>query len=152
MIARSAEHDELLAAHARHREQRHDDHRQHHHGPEVGLEQHQADRYRGQRDDHGEAPGVEFAAVLVAVAGERHDDPELRQLRRLEREPARELEPRLMALDVRAHGREHREQQEHGAAVEHHACSRACAGSRCSSTTIIATKPSPANSAWRFTK
>ena len=52
-----------------------------------------------------------LAAVLVEVAGQRDDDAELRELRRLELEAARELEPRLRALDVRADRREHDEQQ-----------------------------------------
>ena len=66
------EHDELLPAHAGDGEDGHDDHGEHHHRPEVGLEQHEADRARStSADDHGEAPRVELAAVLVAVAGER---------------------------------------------------------------------------------
>ena len=107
-----AEHDELLPAHARHGEDGHDDDGEHHHRAEVGLEQHQPDGHAHQPDDHGEAPGVDLAAVVVAVAGEEHDEAELRQLRRLQREPARQLEPRLVALDVRAERREHGEQHE----------------------------------------
>ena len=94
-----------------------------------------------QPDDHGEAPRVDLAAVVVAVAGEDHDQAELRQLRRLQREPARQLEPGLVALDVRADRREHREQQEHGHAVERPSGGRAGAGSRSSSTTTIAAMP-----------
>ena len=94
-----------------------DDHDEHQHGAEVGLEQHEPDRHGREREDRGEAPRVELAAVLVAVAGERHDDPELRQLRRLQREPARQLEPRLVALDVRAERREHRDEQDRRCAM-----------------------------------
>ncbi len=88
-----------------------DDHHEHEHRAEVGLEEHEPDRHRYECEDRGQAPRVELAAVLVAVAGERHDDPELGELRRLEREATGELEPRLVALDVRAERREHREQQ-----------------------------------------
>ena len=116
---------------------------QHHQRAEVGLEQHQPERHRGQAEDRGEAPGVELAAVLVAVAGQRHDDPELRQLRRLQREPARELEPRLVALDVRAERREHREQQRRRWRGRTNIAWSRSAGSRSSSTATMATTPSP---------
>ena len=48
---------------------------------------HQAERHHREREDHGEPPRVDVAAVLVAVAGERDDEAELRDLRRLELEP-----------------------------------------------------------------
>ena len=63
-----------------------DDHAEHERGPEVGLDQHQPDRHRREAERDGEPPRVELAPVLVEVAGEGDDDPELRELRRLQRE------------------------------------------------------------------
>ena len=114
------EHEQLSTGEAGHREQPHDDDDEDEHGAEVGLEEDEPDGYGGEREDRGDAPRVELTAVLVAVAGQRHDHAELGQLRRLEREPTRQLEPCLVALDVRAERREHRDQQDHRRDVGDH--------------------------------
>ena len=60
-------------------------HDRHHHG--------------GERDGNREPPRVEIAAMLMAIARERDDDDDLRDLRRLELHRS-DLEPRLRALVV----------------------------------------------------
>ena len=54
-----------------------------------------------------EPPGIEIVAVLMAVAGDRDDHDELRDLRRLELQRP-DLEPRLRALVPRADRRARR--------------------------------------------
>ena len=103
---------EVATLHAADGEQAEHDADQHHVRPEVGLELHERERDEREPDDHGESPRVDVTAVLVHVAGERHDQTELRDLRRLELEPERELEPRLGTLGVRTERREHEEQQQ----------------------------------------
>ena len=58
--------------------------------------------------------------MLVGVADQRDDDPELHQLGRLQLEAAGELEPRLRTAGVRTERREHGEQTDHRRDVREH--------------------------------
>ncbi len=62
--------------------------------------------------DDAEAPGVEIAAMLMAVAGDRDDQHDLGDLRRLELERP-DLEPGLRALVVAAEHDDARQQREY---------------------------------------
>ena len=152
VIASNTQHEELAPGEAGRGEQPHDDDDQHEHRAEVGLEEHEPDRYRREREDRGDAPRVELTAVLVAVAGERHDDAELGELRRLEREATRQLEPRLVTLDVRPERREHREQAGRRSRCRRPSSGRADAGSRSRSPRTWRRCRRTRNSAWRLTK
>jgi hypothetical protein len=84
------------------------------------LEHDEPDRDDGEADGHRQSPRVHLAPVRVGVPGQRHDDPELRQLGRLELEAAGQLQPRLRATGVRAQRREHDEEPHHGGDVREH--------------------------------
>ena len=96
------------------REHAEDGGREHQHRAEVGLQQDQRRRQPGDREhpEHvAEAPARAAATYVGALGGpERHPDHdrELGELRRLDRQPA-EHQPRLRAVDRRAHGQHQHE-------------------------------------------
>ena len=85
---------------------------------EVVLHEDEADGQRRDQHRDGEPPGVEIAAVLVAVTRDRDDHRDLRDLARLELQRS-DVEPRLRALAGRADHQHTDEQREHREVAEH---------------------------------
>ena len=67
----------------------------------------------GERDAHRQPTGVEVVAMVMAIARDRDDHHDLRDLRRLELQRS-DLEPRLRALVARADHEHADQQREHG--------------------------------------
>ena len=103
---------ELPQAHAGHEQERRAADQERHRCAEIGLHQHQPARHQDQqqrRHQDGQPPQV-LGIGGVKVAGQRHDQRHLHQLRRLELDDA-EIEPALGALVDLA---QHVDRDQHG--------------------------------------
>jgi hypothetical protein len=113
---RRAEHAQIQQARARREQQHNARHAEHHRRPEVRL----------RRDQHHEQPGHQHARhesfperLLLARAAfekarEKDHESEFRQLRRLQREAARQPDPAVRAVDAREQKHRHQKHDRPG--------------------------------------